>query len=73
MGDASKPPTRISPIVAAIISVVVAGMLGLAAGSKVDDLVRPTLGPTGAIVAGFGSAFAVLVGLGVVCYRGLTR
>jgi hypothetical protein len=44
-----------------------------AAGAEVDDLVRPTLGPTGAIVAGFGSAFAVLVGLGVVCYRGLTR
>ena len=73
MSEESKQPRRSWSVPAAIISVVVAGLLGLAAGSKVDELVQPSLGPTGATVAGFATAFAVLVGVGVVSYRGLTR
>ena len=73
MGEESKGPRRPWSVPAAIISVVVAGLLGLAAGSKVDALLEPSLGPTGATVAGFATAFAVLVGLGILSYRGLTR
>ena len=47
--------------------------LGLSAGAKVDDLLSPLIGSTGATVAGFGTVFFVLVGVGIVFYRGLTR
>lgn len=53
--------------------VVLAGLLGLTAGAKVDDFLRPSLGPTGATVAGFMTALAVLVGVSALSYRGLTR
>ena len=73
VSDESKPPTRLGPVPTAIISVVVAGLLGLAAGAKVDDLVRPGLGPTGAVVAGIGTALVAFVLVAVLSYRGLSR
>jgi hypothetical protein len=73
MGDGSKPTGLLGPVPAAIISVVVAGLLGLAAGSKVDQYLQPTLGPTGAVVAGIATALAAFVLVAVLSYRGLTR
>ncbi|HMP59595.1 MAG TPA: hypothetical protein PKD86_09600 [Gemmatales bacterium] len=73
MSDKSKPTPRLGRVPAVVISAVVSGLLGLAAGAKVDELYQPALGPTGAAVAGFGTAFVVLGGLGLVSYRALTR
>ena len=73
MSEEPKPQSRSWSLPALILSVVVPGLLGLAAGAKVDDLLSPSLGPTGAEAAGFGIAFVVLVWFGVVSYRALTR
>ena len=73
MSSEPKSPQRSWSVLPLIVSVVLPGLLGLAAGAKVDELLRPSLGPTGAIVAGFGTAFAVLVWFGVLSYRALTR
>ena len=73
MSEESKPPARPWSVSAAIISWGAAGLLGLSAGANVDERLRPTLGPTGATVAGFATALLVLVLVGVVSYRGLTR
>jgi hypothetical protein len=73
MSEEPKPPSRSWSIPALALSVVVPGLLGLAAGAKVDELLRPSLGSTGATVAGFGTAFAALVWFGVLSYRALTR
>ena len=73
MSEESKPPSRSRSVPALIASVFLAGLLGLAAGAKVDDFLRPSLGPTGATAAGFGTVLVVLVSVGVLSYRGLTR
>jgi hypothetical protein len=73
MGGESKPSAWLGPIPAAVISVIVAALLGLAAGAKVDDLARPSLGPTAAVVAGVGTSLASSFLLVVLSYRGLTR
>jgi hypothetical protein len=73
VSDESKPSGWLGRVPAGIISVVVAGLLGLSAGAKVDDLVHPTLGPTGAAVAGLATAAAAFVVIVVLSYRGLTR
>lgn len=73
MSDQSKPPSGLGRVAAAGLSVVVAGLLGLAAGARVDELVRPMFGTAGALVAGLGTAAVVLAGLGLVSYRALTR
>lgn len=73
MGEESKPVGWLGPFPAGIISVAVAGLLGLSAGAKVDDLVRPMLGPAGAMVAGLATAAAAFLLIVVLSYRGLTR
>jgi hypothetical protein len=73
MSEKSKPPSQSWSVPALIASALLAGLLGLPAGAKVDDLLRPSLGPTGATVAGFGTVLAVLVLVGILSYRGLTR
>lgn len=73
MSDTSKPPSRLSTVPAAIISIVVSGLLGLAAGAKMDDIVEPTVGTTGAFVAGCLTVLVVFMGIGIVSYRSLTR
>jgi hypothetical protein len=73
MSEEPKPPLRSWSVPALVLSVVVPGLLGLAAGAKVDEPLRPLLGPTGAGVAGFGTVFVVLVWFGVLSYRALTR
>ena len=73
MSGEPKPPQGSWSVLALVLSVVLPGLLGLAAGAKVDELLRPSLGPTGAMVAGFGTAFVALVWFGVLSYRALTR
>jgi len=72
MDEQSRSPAPWS-IPALVISAIGSGLLGLAAGAKIDELVRPTLGDSGAGVVGLSTAalVAVLVG-GLVC-RGMTR
>ncbi len=73
MNDIVKRPTAPVRIAAAAIAIVVAGLLGLAAVARMDDLVRPALGETGALVVGCATTLAILIGLGLVSYRALTR
>ena len=73
MSEVSKPPRRRWNVPAAIIAWGTAGLLGLSAGANLDSRLQPILGPTGATVAGFAVAVLVLVSVGAVGYRGLTR
>ena len=66
-------PRRLSSVSALLVSVLVAGLLGLATGSKVDDLLSPSLGSSGGTAVGVAVALVVLVSVGVLSYRGLTR
>jgi hypothetical protein len=73
MSEVSRPPERPWSVPAAIIAWGAAALLGLSAGSNLDQRLQPALGPNGATAAGFAVALFVLVSVGTVGYRGLTR
>ena len=72
MDEQPRPPAPWS-VPALVISAIGSGLLGLAAGSRMHELVRPTLGDSGASVVGFSTVALVAVLVGGLVYRGMTR
>ncbi len=72
MSEQPRAPVPWS-VPALMISAIGSVLLGLSAGAKMDELVRPTLGDSGAGVVGLLTVASVAVLVGALVYRGMTR